>query len=259
MKKFFQKVRFTLIELLVVIAIIAILAAMLLPALSAARESARSSNCLSNLKQIGLAMTAYVGDSKDYFPLYMSPRTNNLGSDMTTWVTCLVDGGHMESRDTFFCPSFQTSHIYSSYKSGSSFADKVNPGTYNWVSFSRFISYGYNYTGLGTGYANGGGDTDLSASCNMAQVHNPTGIVLAADAVNRHANPNEGSFRVAPTIGGSSGGYTDVDDRHSKASNFVWVDGHASKEANGQQNIQGHKNGSVEDGKYFYTRNKAVY
>ena len=61
--------RFTLIELLVVIAIIAILAAMLLPALSSARESARRSNCISNLKQIGLAALSYAGDNHDYMPI----------------------------------------------------------------------------------------------------------------------------------------------------------------------------------------------
>lgn len=72
-----QKFSFTLIELLIVIAIITILAAMLLPALSLSKEQARKSNCLVNLKQIGMGMIMYADQYEEY------PRINPPDGSLT--------------------------------------------------------------------------------------------------------------------------------------------------------------------------------
>jgi len=117
MKEMKERKPFTLIELLVVIAIIAILAAMLLPALSAARERAKASNCSANIRQITQAMLAYAMSNDECTPPYWYTGKSVFEGNKVYWMETLESylgssAGEIKNtaagavgNNVFYCPS----------------------------------------------------------------------------------------------------------------------------------------------------------
>ncbi|MCX6360739.1 MAG: prepilin-type N-terminal cleavage/methylation domain-containing protein [Armatimonadetes bacterium] len=144
---------FTLIELLVVIAIIAILAAILFPVFARAREQARKTTCLSNLKEIGLSALMYVQDYDEQFPWLMQDgRTND---EATGFSKGLPNGAPLYSvdmnnkRGLFMEYAFQPyTKNYGLFGCPTLRPDPVRLGADN-LPLNEFGSYGYAFGGVG--------------------------------------------------------------------------------------------------------------
>jgi prepilin-type N-terminal cleavage/methylation domain-containing protein/prepilin-type processing-associated H-X9-DG protein len=117
---------FTLIELLVVIAIIAILAAILFPVFARAREQARRSVCVSNMKQIGLSIGMYLQDYDGIFPPG-GPKAWTAGKNLRNLLAEQLQP-YCKNQQIFRCPSDRgwDKHLPSLYQSfGSSYTDAL--------------------------------------------------------------------------------------------------------------------------------------
>lgn len=208
---------FTMIELLVVIAVIAILAALLLPSLANTKESARSTACKSNLRQIGVALIDFSQEA-DHFPA-TKHRDTSINPFVTYgWPAKLLP--NLSSNTAVFrCPSTDSKFAWPTNRSPLNFAFPFNidPG-------STFFSYGYNSFGVASfsGYGLGGAPT---AEIPATRVVSPAEMIALADSDGNGSADGEISFNRVALPGGPQP-LTPPGNRHKKGANVAFCDGH---------------------------------
>jgi prepilin-type N-terminal cleavage/methylation domain-containing protein/prepilin-type processing-associated H-X9-DG protein len=187
---------FTLIELLVVIAIIAILAAILFPVFAKAREKARQSSCLSNMKQITLAFLQYAQDFDETYPSGRPQYYACANDSVAFWFHCITP--YIKNTQIFKCPSSSSGG---------------NPQCAKFFPWARAMNVINNY-GVNCNFGTSGG-------IKMADVRQPASLIYLSDICN--GGPGWSRLFIDP----ANLGCPAYSEAHNGGNNTTYADGHA--------------------------------
>lgn len=219
---------FTLIELLVVIAIIAILASILMPALSSARERAKTMSCAGNIKEMGSAMFSYTTENNGFYPWGQYDKHH--------WAATFYKK-YIKNRKMWKCPN--ANMFTHNYTHGDQ--DVLNCAQENLESrLTTHLTYGYNYLGFASNRAHGNKlNAALVYGVKVSQVQKSSMKILFGEncrndsaGMPRYDNPT-GNVIWNQIISTS---WSSLHNRHNGGdyTNIGWADGHGTTEYDGR-------------------------